>query len=244
MLNEESRLGIQEILSDIDDNSIFSLAATVTQGLLKNKIDSRQEAVNAVLNYSPDAISILKRKVITREIILGYLHKNNVPVDLPATKNDLIQKVIDFWNVQCKQKLIPSNAADGDTIRLLAEQFTHWFYSQMNKNECINHEHFYADAKLRMYMANNGHILTEVVENNPQEIVQKLFLLKMKYNLFFNPNLTREGIRGWVDPHGLVMVMVCGTLHANDACVGIFEQIFALVRDPLAENNWKIKNSE
>jgi hypothetical protein len=40
------------------------------------------------------------------------------------------------------------------------------------------------------------------------------------------------------------MVLACGTLHQQDKCVGVFEQLFGLIRDPLACNNWKIKYTE
>jgi hypothetical protein len=33
----------------------------------------------------------------------------------------------------------------------------------------------------------------------------------------------------------------CGTLHQQDRCVGIFERLFGLIRDPSACNNWKIR---
>lgn len=42
MLNEVSRQGISEILASLDDNTVQSLAGTITQGLLKNKINTRQ----------------------------------------------------------------------------------------------------------------------------------------------------------------------------------------------------------
>lgn len=42
MLNEASQGGILDILSEFDDNNLFALASTVTQGLLKNKIESRE----------------------------------------------------------------------------------------------------------------------------------------------------------------------------------------------------------
>lgn len=41
MLNEVSKSGIREILASLDDPNLLSLASTITQGFLKNKIDSR-----------------------------------------------------------------------------------------------------------------------------------------------------------------------------------------------------------
>ncbi len=44
-----------------------------------------------------------------------------------------------------------------------------------------------------------------------------------------------------MDPHGLVVVSVCGTLHTVETCCGTFHQNFGLVRDPFESNNWKVK---
>ncbi|KYB26003.1 Uncharacterized protein C3orf38-like protein [Tribolium castaneum] len=242
MLNDTSRQGICEILASLDDNTLFNLAGTVTQGLLKNRINTRDEAVNAILNYSPDALSFLRRKIITREVLFAYLHAKNVSIDLPATKNDLVQKTAQIWSIQYVQEA--NNQADSGSISLLAEQFTRWFYAQLNKNECLNHEHFYPNVRLKIVMSNNGQVSTEVIENDPLKVVQGLYALRTNFNLFFNPNLSSEGVQGRVDPHGLVLVLVCGTLHTGATCVGVFEQVFALARDPQTDNNWKIKSSE
>jgi hypothetical protein len=50
----------------------------------------------------------------------------------------------------------------------------------------------------------------------------------------FNPNLTRDGVSGVIDPHGLAIVTACGTLHnsAMARCCGTFHQQFGLIRDP------------
>lgn len=205
------------------------------------------EAVNVVLNYSPDPLSFLRRKAITRELILSYLNSKNVPVDLPATKNDLIQRTAEFWSIQYTQEdptVINPNTVDCGSVSILAEQFTQWFYTMLNKNECLSHEHFYPDAKLTLNMSNNGQMSSEVIENDPMRIVERLHFVRMNFNLFFNPNLSKDGVQGRVDPHGLVLVLVCGTLHTGPTCVGVFEQVFALARDPQAENYWKIRSSE
>ena len=80
-----------------------------------------------------------------------------------------------------------------------------------------------------------------------------------RHRLTCNPNLCEEGVRGRLEAHGLVLVLVCGTLHTSSNVCGVFEQVlsfkchfklsclifkvFGLVRDPGAQNNWKIKNT-
>ncbi|XP_018569801.1 uncharacterized protein C3orf38 homolog [Anoplophora glabripennis] len=245
--------GIQELLDKLEDDDLFALAKTVTQGLLK--IYSRDDASKVILKYSPDEISILRRKVVTREILFSYLDEKNIPVKLPTTKNDLIDQIIKLWNIyddshnQAVSNLAPQQISNKEvqevnSISLLAEQFTKWFYSLMNTDEIIGSEHFYQDAKLTINMYSDDDCDTTVIENNPEEIVQALFQLKSQHNLFFNPNVSTEGIQGRMDPHGLVLVLACGTLHIQEVCAGLFEQVFALARDPFCDNNWKIKSSE
>lgn len=42
MSKDQLRRGVEDILSNFDDANLSSLAATVTQGLLKDKINSRE----------------------------------------------------------------------------------------------------------------------------------------------------------------------------------------------------------
>jgi hypothetical protein len=47
-----------------------------------------------------------------------------------------------------------------------------------------------------------------------------------RHRLQYNPNLCEEGVRGRLDPHGLVLVLACGTLHNHQTVCGVFEQVF------------------
>ncbi len=73
------------------------------------------------------------------------------------------------------------------------------------------------------------------------EVHSALSGVTRKYGITYNPNLCREGVRGIIDPHGLVIVTACGTLHNAASVCGTFHQQFGLVRDPFDSNNWKIK---
>lgn len=229
-------------------------------------------AINAILQYSPDELSILKRKIVTREILFQYLHDNKINVSLPINKHEIIEKILDYWGIPYRSNgsnITPSTSSllskssttrieseksdetiqkttnsNQDNIYQLALQFTEWFYSLLNANEPISTEHFYADAKLKLILLSNEQHDVKVVENNTKDIVETLYQTKIQHNLFFNPNISTEGVQGRMDPHGLVMVIACGTLHVNNVCVGVFEQLFALARDPFCENNWKIKNTQ
>ncbi len=69
-------------------------------------------------------------------------------------------------------------------------------------------------------------------------------MLLCQHGFLLNPNLSSNGVRERKDPHGMVIIGVCGTAHQYDNCSGIFEQVFGLVQDPHQDFNWKIKWSE
>ncbi|XP_045460030.1 uncharacterized protein C3orf38 homolog [Harmonia axyridis] len=304
---------IVEITNILTDEEIKSLATTITGGLLKNKINSREDTLKAILNYSGDIRSILRRKVFTREKLLSYLYDKNVSVILPITKHDIIEKILEFWGCgkfttegrtqiiekeysdelssdeetnivnreilqasssigcskstrdehhMCKnsdQQIIGRTYTDessiikesnqdidynvSKTVKLLAEQFSDWFYKLLNANE-LSPEHFFPDGVLNLVLALNGDVNTKNVCNDPIALTDTLISVKNQFNLFFNPNLMEECLKTQMDPHGLVSIIVGGTLHINSVCVGVFEQMFALARDPTSENNWKIKRTD
>ncbi|KAF2879165.1 hypothetical protein ILUMI_27017 [Ignelater luminosus] len=259
--NTRAEQGIREILSKLDQSELLSLAATVTQGLLKNKLESNADAIEAILKYSPDLQSILRRRIVTREILFAYAHKYGAPVILPATKNDLVDTLCQFWDLKTFPSPTDVGTIDNTTsiqqlpqqfqqeassldVTVLAIKFCEWFYTMMNSDKPIGAEHFWEDAKLRLNLFSATNEIYQVVDESTEEISRVLFKTKCEHYLYFNPNFLNDGIGGRIDPHGLVVVLACGTLHANNACVGVFEQVFMLARDPFSDNNWKIKNTE
>lgn len=209
------------------------------------------EAIEAICKYSDSVPSILKRKIITKEILFAYLHQNDIPISLPAVKNALIERICAFWNItnddslhhDYKQIEQPTTSAESNTVELLAFKFGEWFYSMMNNHSYVESKHFWPDAKFKLNMVSHKTVTAEYIEDTPERISEMLFKIKTEYNLHFNPNFS-GGINAHIDPHGLVIMLVCGTLHKNSVLVGIFEQTFSLARDPFSENNWKIKKSE
>jgi hypothetical protein len=145
---------------------------------------------------------------------------------------------------------VPKSDIQVCEIRELAHQFTHWFYSMLNQAEVqcqgtqLGVEHFWADCNMCLVLNSEKCSLKLEVKSNASEVVQLLSDTKTQNKLYFNPNLSHEGVQGRTDVHGLVIVLACGTLHQQDKCVGIFEQLFGLIRDPSAGNNWKIKYTE
>lgn len=212
------------------------------------------EAVEAVIKYSRNELSVLKRKAITKEVLFEYLHERDVVIPVPTTKSALIDKICNFWNLKAtiyKFEETKENETSNNTeqdaagsIDLLGEKFTEWFYNMVNTSPIIGSEHFWSDAVLTLNLVSESQTVTEEVKGDSEKVAALLSTTKNTYNLFFNPNLTKDGIRSKMDPHGLVVIMVCGTLHTNKECVGVFEQVFGLARDPFSENNWKIKSTQ
>lgn len=217
------------------------------------------EAIAGILKYSPDDVNILRRKILTREILFSYLNEKNITIRLPATKNDLIDRIIEYWQHQNSHtygqwsdqntaeqqqicEIVEDSSVHEGSVEILANQFSKWFYTQMNT--CgVEPLHFFNDAKLKLSLISNEDCDNTFVDD-PIEITNTLQSVKNEHNLYFNPNFSQEGVQGRIDPHGLVMVLVCGTLHIQETMAGVFEQVFALARDPFSDNNWKIKHTE
>jgi len=133
----------------------------------------------------------------------------------------------------------------------MAVSFVRWFYHLLNTSvdsDCAewNSSHFWPDASARVSLLSQAGELRECLEvvNNSEDTSRMLVNVFRNHKLKCNPNLCEEGVRGKLSAHGLVMVLACGTLHNQNTVCGVFEQVFGLVRDPGAENNWKIKQTE
>jgi len=136
------------------------------------------------------------------------------------------------------------------TLRQLADdqefatQFAVWFYAKLNSiTDAPNNfgtQHFFSDATLALLVISAGHDNSVDHFGGADLVVRRLVALITGERLVLNANRSEDGVRGMSDPHGRRVVFVCGTVHRGDAVLGLFEQQFGLVRDPAAENNWKI----
>lgn len=101
-------------------------------------------------------------------------------------------------------------------------------------------QHFFHDANLSLLFFDRDIRQKEDI-SQADAVCKRLSSLTSEQQLVFNPNLEPTGVKGLSDPHGLRVIIVCGTVHTSSEVVGPFEQQFGLVRDPFSENNWKIK---
>jgi hypothetical protein len=153
-------------------------------------------------------------------------------------------------NITSHETTIPKPDIQVCEIHEMARQFTHWFYSMLNQDEVkcqgtqLGIEHFWQDCNMCLVLNSEKCCSKLEVKSNASKVVQLISDTKTQNRLYFNPNLSDEGVKGKTNAHGLVIVVACGTLHQQDKCVGVFEQLFGLIRDPSAGNNWKVKYTE
>jgi len=125
--------------------------------------------------------------------------------------------------------------------QLMAVQFSQWFYWRMNNSTLVPNDLF-RDAFLQLCVVDGRNRSIERFEGS-ELTVGRLVAFVSQERLIFNPNSTPDGVRGKSDPHGRRVIFICGTVHRADTVIGLFEQQFGLVRDPTAENNWKIRST-
>lgn len=123
----------------------------------------------------------------------------------------------------------------------MAFKFGEWFYSMLNSasspSSTFNQSHFWPDCRMMQRSNTDG----DVSFVGSEDVAKHLWNLIATHSLLFNPNLTNESVTVNSDPHGLMSFNLCGTLMQSNVCIGTFDQSFGLIRDPMAENAWKIK---
>lgn len=238
-----------------------SLCDTVTNKVID--VESDKEALDTILSFSMSAEELLKRRKVYRDIIFKYLVDEGIIMPPTSEKHVLIKRALELWSSKqvnksegrpnVSRERPPSGTLSKDVKPdpgfdplVLGQQFCQWFFSLWNsQNVTLGQEpqdwgpqHFWSDAKLRL--------LARVAEQQMEEFCgaeltsRRLLALTREERLLLNPNLEPHGLRALASPHGLVLVAVAGTIHRDASCLGIFEQIFGLIKSPL-DNNWKIK---
>lgn len=220
------------------------------------------EALGHLMTHFKDIHTLLLKRHITKEILYQYLYTRLPTISTDFTKADLVMNVIQYWDQQetsptidtidttvttQEQKIITTVATtvpipnvEEYPIHLMARTFGEWFFKKFNENT-LNSTDLWTDTHLELrVIANDG--VSNMEHESASEVVNSLLETKNQFGIYFNPNLSHSGAQGRMDVYGQVVVLCCGTLHTKDACVGVFECAFGLLRDPHACNNWKPKN--
>ncbi|XP_053351953.1 uncharacterized protein C3orf38 homolog [Clarias gariepinus] len=251
-LSKRESEGCRKLLTLLSVDDLLALSDTVTNRLIP--VASSGEAIEAIIAYSQSAEELLKRKKVHRDVIFKYLATEKVVLPAASDKHQLVKRTLEFWSSDSKKSQNTVNATsaccteqtgDGSAdLTALGKQFCQWFFQLLNSQnpqasqpvQDWGPQHFWSDAKLLLC----SHTQTE--EFFGAELVSKrLFALTWEERLLFCPNLELRGLKCVSTAHGLVLVAVAGTIHRESDCLGIFEQVFGLIRASLDESRWKIK---
>ncbi|KAJ0005885.1 hypothetical protein NQD34_015779 [Periophthalmus magnuspinnatus] len=256
-LSLTERAECTKILRQMTHADLMSLSDTVTNKLIV--VESSKEAMETILSFTKSAEELLKRKKVFRDLIFKYLAKEGIAMPTTSEKHVLIKRTLELWS---SKKMHESQGQRSDSRtrqytetvptdpgfdpQILGQQFCQWFFGLLNsQNPALGQErqkwgpeHFWPDAKFHLH----ARTCEEQVEEfaGADMVSLRLLALTHEERLIFSPNLDANGLKTLASPHGLVLVAVAGTIHRDVSCLGIFEQIFGLIKSPV-DNNWKIK---
>ncbi|XP_037905610.1 uncharacterized protein C3orf38 homolog [Hermetia illucens] len=250
--SQKDREHLTDLLANyFDEEVVIGVAKTLTKNI--QPVESLKDACELICLHGTDVRNVLNKKSIKKEVLFKYLHTCKVAASTRFTKAALIEDIINFWALQDSQpKPVkdetshqPESQHVADTenfpINLMARQFTHWFFDRFNSNK-LSSDDFWGDVNIQITI-NYEDEIDERDASGSQEAVHMLNQMKSDLNLFFNACTLHQGCQGRIDIHGLVLVLSCGTIHTPGLCVGVFETVFKLMRDPFTENNWKLKGA-
>ncbi|XP_077392939.1 uncharacterized protein C3orf38 homolog isoform X2 [Festucalex cinctus] len=263
-LSGPERSGCLKILNLMSKVDLLSLSDTITNKMIV--VEDVTEAKETILSFTKNGEELLKRKKVHRDIIFKYLAKEGVVMPPNSEKHQLVKRTLELWSSaevvveehvpgatdDIKQRLVPNTDMEMADVKadigcdtfMLGQQFCSWFFQLLNsQNPSLGQQaqdwgpqHFWPDAKLRLVASD------QLEEFLGAELVSCRFLaLTKEEHLHFSPNLEPHGLKVLSSAHGLVLVAVAGTIHRDNTCLGVFEQIFGLIRSPLDNNTWKIK---
>lgn len=148
------------------------------------------------------------------------------------------------WNQSqsnSQKPLIVASDQEHFPINQMARNFASWFYTNLNA-ATLREVDFWQDVQCSAQFLEHGVCIVDEEHSSNGNVLTFCQSLRSQYELYFNLNDSHVGTQGRIDPHGLVLVLSCGTLHKTDQMVGVFECVFGLTRDPFSENNWKINH--
>ncbi|KAM9709699.1 uncharacterized protein C3orf38 homolog [Menidia menidia] len=252
-LSETERVGFKKILSSLTTADLLSLSDTVTNKMIV--VENVTEAVETILSFSKNAEELLKRKKVNRELIFKYLAKEGVAMPPNSEKHQLVRRTLELWSsVKVDEERLLPTGSDLKGIKtdvgfdplIMGQQFCQWFFQLLNsQNPSLGQQpldwgpqHFWPDVRLRLISRVSLEQMDELL--GAELVSQRLLALTNAERLLLSPNLQPQGLKALASPHGLVLISVAGTIHRDTACLGIFENIFGLIRSPL-DNSWKIK---
>lgn len=170
-----------------------------------------------------------------------------------SVQHVFVQNIVNFTPVSQTNNVhvghgVSQGFEDASRNQTSAEEFVKWFYEMLNScnpafgkaNTEFGAQHFCNNAQLFLVLnSSTGKEEEEVCGNSL--VAERLFVFPKSAQLLFNPNVSSQGVAMRSSSHGVKLILVCGTFHKVDQCLGIFQQSFALVSDPLNPGSWKVK---
>ncbi|KAK3735176.1 hypothetical protein QZH41_018134 [Actinostola sp. cb2023] len=95
MLTEKEKECFRDLLERIELRDLITLTDTVTNRVVS--AENRQEAVEAVLLYSVNAVQLLRRKKVKREHLYHYLAEKGSIEPITADKPYLCRRILELW---------------------------------------------------------------------------------------------------------------------------------------------------
>ncbi|XP_034658408.1 uncharacterized protein C3orf38 homolog [Drosophila subobscura] len=238
-ISEVYKNGLRDFLMNEKNRAVLiQLAKSTTKNVCK--IEDPGDALDYLMAHVEDIHVLLSKRLVTRELLFMYVKRRLPQIATNFTKADLVTKVIQYWEQQ--QPVEPINTPSNEEeypIHTIARKFGEWFFERFNSDQ-LSLIDLWNDAALHLtIIASDGINVQEC--QTAAEVLSVLISTKKQFGFQFNPNLTHGGIQGRMDSYGQVLVLSCGTLHTTESCVGVFECVFVLLRDPYSENNWKPK---
>ncbi|XP_014244283.1 uncharacterized protein C3orf38 homolog [Cimex lectularius] len=259
MLSEQDKANLRDLLVRLPLSDLLDLAKTSSNGLLN--VETKTEALEIILQHQESLWHFLTKKRITKGILFQYLSDKGVRLPTGIDKSSIMQRIIDFWAVtpqslEPEKKMTVTNTVEIRTslddpamLNTFSLEFAKWFYSKINElvikkgGETLDKTDFWKESTASVKI-----IASEITTDEAQGtegIINMIWELQNSHKLLFLPNLDQSGIKAKIDPHGLLAILTCGTLHKESGeVVGVFEQMFLLARDPNRSDTWKIKKTE
>ncbi|KAI3356116.1 hypothetical protein L3Q82_017379 [Scortum barcoo] len=265
-LSSTERVECAKILKLMSEGDLRSLSDTVTNKMIV--VENMKEATETILSFTKNAEELLRRKKVHRDLIFKYLAAEGIPMPRNSEKQELVKRALELWSSGKNPNPNPKDTGDDsqqkptkDTVsdstnakteadfdpQVLGQEFCQWFFQLLNsQNPSLSQQpqdwgpqHFWPDVTLEI-LSRAGSEQREDFQG--AELVSlRLLALTREERLLLSPNLDLEGLKVQSYQHGPVKVGVAGTIHRDKDCLGIFEQIFGLIRSPLENNSWKIK---
>nr|XP_014349617.1 PREDICTED: uncharacterized protein C3orf38-like [Latimeria chalumnae] len=146
------------------------------------------------------------------------------------------------------QNLVQNVTLAADCLSVLGKEFCQWFYKCLNSQNPSsieprsewNKNYFWKDATYT-FNFNGPHQRLEKY-NGAATVSSRLARLVQQEAISFIPETESNCLRCVNSSQGTVVVGVAGTVCKGSSCLGIFEQVFQLIRTTIESSYWIIKH--